>query len=73
VLISDLCAYAADDVRLGIEKDDLFERLGGEIERARVFYAKSIDPQIAEADRIFNHAIVDVLVFGHRRVSSSIW
>ena len=34
VLVSDVAAYAGDQVRIGLEKDDLFERLGGR-DRAR--------------------------------------
>jgi len=73
VLFSDLVLYAGDQVRLGLEKDDLFHRLYNEIERARVFYQEQMDPALEEAQRIFDHALVDVLVAGNRRVSSSIW
>lgn len=73
VLVSDLVAYAGDDVRMGLEKDDLFDRLGSEIARARVFYDQRIDRSLAEKDRIFNFALVDVLVYGNRRVPTHIW
>jgi hypothetical protein len=73
VLVSDLVCYDPEQVRVGLEKDDLFERLGPEIERARVFYEKNVDASVPERARIFDHAIVDVLVYGNRRVSSHIW
>jgi hypothetical protein len=73
VLFSDIVVYAGDQVRIGLEKDDLFERLHSEIEQARVFYLKQVDPALPEAERIFNFALVDVLVSGNRRVSTSIW
>jgi hypothetical protein len=73
VLCSDIVVYGGDQIRIGLEKDDLFERLQGEIERARVFYQQRVDPTLLDAERIFNFALVDVLVAGNRRVSTSIW
>ncbi|MFI5314790.1 MAG: hypothetical protein ACHQ6T_03760 [Myxococcota bacterium] len=73
VLISDVAAYAGDQVRIGLEKDDLFERLAPDIARARVFYLHHVDPSVAERARLFDFALVDVLVYGHRRVQTHIW
>ena len=73
VLISDVAAYAGDQVRIGLEKDDLFERLAPEIARSRVFYLHHVDPCVAERARLFDFALVDVLVYGHRRVQTHIW
>ena len=73
VLCQDLALYAGDQVRLGLEKDDLFERVGREIEQARVFYRHRVDPGLAEAERIFEWALVDMLVYAHRRVGTHIW
>ena len=66
-------AYAGDRVRIGLEKDDLFERLAGEIERARAYYLWHVDEAIVDRARLFDHALVDVLVYGHRRVQTHIW
>lgn len=73
VLFSDICVYTGDRVRLGLEKDDLFERLEDEIERARIFYRQRVDPALPDAERIFNWALVDVLIYGNRRVATHIW
>lgn len=73
VLVSDVATYAGDQVRIGLEKDDLFERLGPEIARAREYYLWHVDEKIAERVRLFDFALVDVLVYGHRRVQTHIW
>ncbi len=73
VLISDIVAYAGDQVRIGLEKDDLFDRLAWELEQARVWYLQRIDPELADAERILDWAIVDVLVAGSRKVQTHIW
>jgi hypothetical protein len=71
VLISDVCAYAGDDVRMGLEKDDLLERLAPDIERARLWYRHQV--ALDEAEKIFDFAVVDVLVYANRQVSTHIW
>jgi hypothetical protein len=73
VLVSDVAAYAGDQVRIGLEKDDLFERLASDIGRARVFFLHHVDACVAERARLFDHALVDVLVYGNRRVQTHIW
>ena len=73
VLVSDVAAYAGDQVRIGLEKDDLFERLSVEIARARSFYLWHVDESVTERARLFEFALVDVLVYGHRRVQTHIW
>jgi hypothetical protein len=38
-----------------------------------VFYLHHVDPCVAERVRLFDFALVDVLVYGHRRVQTHIW
>lgn len=71
--MSDIVAYAGDQVRIGLEKDDLFDRLRDDIERARIFFRAQVDPVRSGSERLFNFALVDVLVYGNRRVGTSIW
>jgi hypothetical protein len=73
VLFSDIVAYAGDEVRIGLEKDDLFDRLHAEIERAREYYRRRVVPDLPDSERIFDFALVDVLVGNQRKVSTSIW
>ncbi len=73
VLFSDLAAYAGDQLRLGLEKDDLFTRLAPDIARARDFYHSRVDPELPEAERILDFALVDILIYGSRRIASHIW
>ena len=70
VLCSDLVVYGGDEVRMGLEKDDLFDRLGREIEQSRVFYRHRVDLAL---ERLFDWALVDVLVYAQRRVGTHIW
>ena len=73
VLVSDVAVYAGDQLRIGLEKDDLFERLGPEIERARIYYLACVDPSLPQRMRLFDFAIVDVLLHENRAARSRIW
>lgn len=73
VLVSDLVAYAGDEIRLGLEKDDLFDRLHADIERAREYFRRKVAPDLPLAERIFNWALVDILVGSQRGVRTHIW
>ena len=71
--MSDIVTYAGDQVRVGLEKDDLFKRLHADIERAREFYRRQVAPDMPGSERIFDFALVDVLVASQRRVRTHIW
>jgi hypothetical protein len=73
VLLSDVAIYAGEDLRIGIEKDDLFERLGPQLRQAAAYYFFHVDESVAERERLFNHAVVDVLVCRHGGRASPVW
>jgi hypothetical protein len=72
-ILSDVMLYHADQVRRGIEADDLFERLAAELEEARVYFESRVEADVARASNAWNRALVDVLVFRSRSVRSRIW
>jgi hypothetical protein len=72
-ILSDVMLYHADQVRRGIEADDLFERLAAELEEARVYFESRVESDVARASNAWNRALVDVLVFRSRGVRSRIW
>ena len=72
-IVSDVMLYNAEKVRLGILKDDLFERLRPELDEARSFFGARVDPEVAAKTNAFELALVDVLVFRSRHVRSRIW
>jgi hypothetical protein len=72
-ILSDVMLYHAEQVRRGIEADDLFERLAAELEEARVYFESRVESDVARASNAWNRALVDVLVFRSRGVRSRIW
>jgi hypothetical protein len=72
-VLSDVMLYNVERVRAGIEADDLFDRLRPELDEARTFFERRVDPELAAKSNAFDRAIVDVLVFRSARVRSQIW
>lgn len=72
-ILSDVMLYNAEKVRLGIEADDLFERLAAELAEARAFFDERVDGLVAARTNAFDRALVDVLVYRSRSVRSKIW
>jgi hypothetical protein len=72
-IVSDLMLYNTERVRAGLEADDLFDRLRREIDEARAFFERRVDPEVATKSNVFDRALVDVLVFRSGRVRSRIW
>lgn len=72
-ILSDVMLYNPESVRLGIEQDDLFQRLRREIEEAREFFEQRVEPEVAAKSNAFDRALVDVLVYRSAGVHSRIW
>lgn len=72
-VLSDIMTYHPDEVRRGIEADDLFERLGPHLEEGRAYFESRVDPEVADKSNAWGRAIVDVLVYRSRHVASKIW
>ncbi len=72
-VLSDVMLYNVQRVRAGIEADDLFDRLRPELDEARAFFERRVDPEVAAKSNAFDRALVDVLVFRSSRVRGRIW
>jgi len=72
-ILSDVMAYNPEKVRLGIEHDDLFERLAEEIREARSYFEERVAAEVVAKTGAFDRALVDVLVYRSRHVRSRIW
>ena len=72
-ILSDVMLYNSERVRVGIQADDLFDRLRPELDEARAFFEKRVDPEVAAKSNAFDRALVDVLVFRSGNIRSRIW
>ena len=73
LVVGDVLLYNREKIDEGIRNDSLFEVLAPELEEARRYYEKSVDPGVATEVDYFNLAVVDILVKGRANTQSKIW
>jgi 3-methyladenine DNA glycosylase Tag len=73
LIVDELVLYHKEKIAEAIRNDRLFEDLGRELEEARAYYEKNVDPSVRAETGYFDHAVVDILVKGQGGVESKIW
>lgn len=71
-IISDVAIYNRDKVERGIKEDSIFELLENELEEGRQHFLSRVSPGLA-CSKIFDLAIVDVLIKRAGKIESTIW
>ncbi len=71
-IISDVALYNREKVEEGIRNDNIFELLSNELEEGRQHFLSRVDPSTVSV-KIFDLAIVDVLIKRAGKIESSIW
>lgn len=71
-IISDVALYNREKVEEGIRNDNIFELLSNELEEGRQHFLSRVDPS-AVSVKIFDLAIVDVLIKRAGKIESTIW
>jgi hypothetical protein len=72
-IASDIALYNEGKIIEGIENDNLFDVINGEIEEGRHLYKSRVSSQLFETTNFYERAIVDVLVKGKAHIKSKIW
>jgi hypothetical protein len=73
IIVGEIVLYHKDKIVEAIKNDCLFEDLERELEEARTYYEKNVDPAVRAQTGYFDQAVVDILVKGHGSVESKIW
>jgi hypothetical protein len=71
-IVSDVALYNRERVEEGIKNDNIFELLADELEEGRQHFLSRVDPELAPL-KIFDLAIVDVLIKRAGKIESPIW
>ena len=71
-IASDLTLYHEQKIIQGIEDDDLFEVMAGEIQEGRTLFKSRVTPEIY-ATNLYDRAIVDVMIKSKGQIKSKIW
>ena len=73
LIVADIVLYNQAKIDEGIKDDTLFDVLADDIDVARRYYEKHVDPAVAQEASYFELALVDILVKGRQGVASKIW
>lgn len=73
LIVGEIVLYHKEKIVDAIKNDRLFEDLERELEEARAYYEKNVDPIVRTQTGYFDQAVVDILVKGQGHVESKIW
>jgi hypothetical protein len=71
-IISDVAIYNREKVEEGIKNDSIFEVLAEQLEEGRQHFNSRVSPELANS-KLFDLAVVDVLIKRAGKIESSIW
>lgn len=72
-IVSDIALYNAEKVSEGVKNDNIFDLLADELQEGREHFAERTSDTISGRDKIFDRAIVDVMIKQAGKIESSIW
>ena len=71
-IASDLSLYNEEKITKGVENDNLFAEVSGEIEEGRALFKSRVAPELYSKN-FYDRAIVDILVRSKGHVQSKLW
>lgn len=72
-IVSDVALYNQSKVKEGIENDTIFDLLNEELQEGREHFLTRVSPEIDNRDRLFDRAIVDIMIKQAGKIKSPIW
>lgn len=72
-IVSDVSLYNEAKIVKGIEEDNLFDAISGEIQEGRDLYKSRVSPSLDPKCYFYDRALVDVLIKPKGHVKSKIW
>jgi len=72
-IASDISLYNEAKIVAGIQNDNLFDSLDGELAEGRELYKSRVTPELFGRTNYFDRAVVDVLLKGKAHIKSRIW
>lgn len=72
-IISDIALYNRDKIQNGIKNDNIFDLLEKELAEGLSLYRSRVAPELDVRDRLYNRAIVDILIKRNGNIESEIW
>ncbi|HPX62034.1 MAG TPA: hypothetical protein PLN25_09745 [Deltaproteobacteria bacterium] len=71
-VVSDVAIYNQEKVESGIKHDNIFEVLNEQLEEGRQHFLSRVSPDL-DPEKIYDLALVDVLIKRAGKIESDIW
>ncbi len=72
-IVSDIALYNTEKVSEGVKNDNIFDLLADELQEGLEHFHERTSDTITDRDRLFDRAIVDVMIKQAGKIESSIW
>jgi hypothetical protein len=72
-ICSDVSLYNEEKVIRGIEQDNFFDALQGELAEGRDLYRSRVSPELYARTNFYDRAIIDVILKSKGHVKSRMW
>lgn len=72
-IISDIALYNREKVQDGIKNDNIFDLLAKELKEGLDLYRQRLSPGVDDRNRLYDIAIVDILIKRNGNIESDIW
>ena len=71
-IASDLSLYNEEKIVKGIEQDNLFDEISGELAEGRALFKTRVAPELF-AKNYYDRAVIDILVRSKGHIESKMW
>ncbi|MDY0189253.1 MAG: hypothetical protein RBR22_00810 [Desulfuromonas sp.] len=72
-IVSDIALYNAEKVSEGVKNDNIFDLMADELQEGRAHFTERTSDSIVDRDKLYDRAIVDVMIKQAGKIESSIW
>jgi hypothetical protein len=72
-IASDISIYNTDAIVDGLNNDNLFTSLSGELEEGRKLFREKVNEEIVNNTNIFEKAIIDIIIASRGHLKTPIW
>ncbi|MEW5855064.1 MAG: hypothetical protein AB2A00_40180 [Myxococcota bacterium] len=72
-IASDISLYNEAKIVAGLQGDNLFESLEGELAEGRELYRSRVTPELFARSNYFDRAVVDIIIRAKAHIKTKIW
>jgi hypothetical protein len=72
-IASDISIYYGEKIQKGLENDDLFDEIAGELQEGITLFRQKVSAELVNNTNLFERAIVDIIVASRGHIRTRIF